>query len=80
VIRVEYDTPYVRHMPLRLVVTEADGAGVAERRLQPDWGDPFVAEWRAFHDHIATGSTPKASPADFRADLELFATMIDLMR
>jgi predicted dehydrogenase len=79
-LRVEYNTPYVRNLPIKLVVTEANGrGGVVERVEQPEWGDPFVAEWEAFYDNITQGRAPKTSPADFRHDLELFQMMIAAM-
>lgn len=76
VLRVQYDTPYIRNLPIRLMVTEANGAGgVVEREIHPAWGDPFVVEWLAFYDNVIEGRTPKTSPADFRQDLELFSAM-----
>ena len=81
VLRVQYDTPYVRNLPIRLIVTEANGrGGVVERAEHPAWGDPFVAEWQAFYENITGHRLPKTSPADFRLDLELFRDMIALMR
>ena len=80
VLRVQYDTPYVRNLPIRLTVTEANGSGgVTERSILPEWGDPFVAEWLAFADAVRDRSAPMSSPADFRYDLELFGQMIGLM-
>src|SRR5919197_401317 len=79
VLRVQYDTPYVRNLPIRLTVTEANGSGgVTERCMLPEWGDPFVAEWLAFADAVRDRSAPMSSPADFRYDLELFGQMIGL--
>ena len=81
VLRVEYDTPYVRNLPIRLHISEANGrGGVVERVELPTWGDPFVAEWQAFYANVVERRTPKTSPADFRQDLELFRDMIALMR
>ena len=81
VLRVQYDTPYVRNLPIRLFITEANGrGGVVERAEHPTWGDAFVAEWQAFYDNVTGQSKPKTSPADFRLDLELFRDMIALMR
>ena len=80
-LRVDYDTPYVRNMPVRLEVTEANGAGgVLTRTEHPAWGDSFTAEWLAFHDNVVSGKKPKTSPSDFRKDLEIFAEMVELMR
>jgi predicted dehydrogenase len=81
VLRVQYDTPYVRNLPIRLFTTEANGrGGVVERAEHPAWGDAFVAEWRAFYENVIEQRVPKTSSADFRQDLELFHDMIALMR
>jgi predicted dehydrogenase len=81
VLRVQYDTPYVRNLPIRLHITESNGKGGAiERSELPAWGDAFVAEWRAFATNVAEGRAPKTLPADFRQDLEIFRDMIALMR
>jgi len=81
VLRVQYDTPYVRNLPIRLHVTETDGKGrVVERAELPGWGDAFVAEWREFYTNVVERRAPKTPPADFRQDLELFQQMIALMR
>lgn len=81
VLRVQYDTPYVRNLPIHFQLTEANGqGGVVERVELPVWGDAFVAEWRAFFSNVVERRQPKTSPADFRKDLELFRDMIALMR
>lgn len=81
VIRIQYDTPYVRNLPIRLFLTEDNGhGGVTTVDSNPAWGDPFVAEWKAFYQHITENTSPKTGPADFIHDLELFAEMVRLMR
>jgi predicted dehydrogenase len=81
VVRIQYDTPYVRNLPIRLLVTENRGrSGVASLDLHPAWGDPFVAEWKAFYENVTETKAPKTGPADFVHDLELFAEMVQLMR
>jgi predicted dehydrogenase len=80
-VRVQYDTPYVLNLPIRLIVTEANGeGGLVEQRVHPAWGDPFVAEWEAFYDNVTHDRMPKTSLADYRQDLLLFKEMIGLMR
>ena len=80
-IRVQYDTPYVRNLPTRLIVTEARGeGGCAVSEITSSWEDAFVIEWRAFHDNIRHRRTPKTSLEDARHDLELFRDMIELMQ
>lgn len=80
VVRVDYDTPYIRNLPIRLAVTRTEERGVITENVHPGWGDPFVSEWEALHQHIHDHTLPKTSPEDFRHDLELFGNMIDLMR
>jgi predicted dehydrogenase len=81
VVRVQYDTPYVRNSPIRLLTTETDSqGGVTNRASHPGWGDPFVEQWKAFYDNVNENKTPKTGPADFAQDLELFAEMARLMR
>jgi predicted dehydrogenase len=81
VVRIQYDTPYVRNSPIRLFVTEDNSrGGVTTLDSNPVWGDPFVAEWKVFYDNITEMKAPKTGPADFLHDLELFAEMARLMR
>ena len=80
-VRVEYDTPYIMNLPIRLFVSEPNGEhGVAEQQVHPAWGDPFVNEWVAFSDNVTCKQTPKTSIADYRQDLVLFKAMAELMR
>jgi predicted dehydrogenase len=81
VVRIQYDTPYVRNSPIRLFVTEDNGrGGVTTLDSNPAWGDPFVAEWKAFYENIREKKAPKTGPSDFLHDLELFAEMARQMR
>jgi predicted dehydrogenase len=80
VLRVQYDTPYVRNLPIRLSLTDANGrGGVEQRTLLPRWGDAFVEQWLAFGASVRRREAPGASAADFRQDLELFGAMVELM-
>ena len=80
-LHLRYDSPYVRNLPVRLTVTEANGAGGTTTHVaHPSWEDAFLAEWRAFHANVTERRRPKTSPADARQDLELFAAMIERMR
>jgi predicted dehydrogenase len=81
VIRVQYDTPYVRNLAIRLLITESNGrGGVTHLESHPTWGDPFVAEWKSFHTNITNNQAPKTGPTDFMRDLELFIELAQLMR
>ena len=79
VVRVRWQTPYVRHLPTTVELHEARGPGVERRVLQPSWEDPYVAEWRAFHRAVTESAAPKASAADAREDLALAAELVRRM-
>jgi predicted dehydrogenase len=80
VLRLRWDVPYVRNLPTTLSVLEADDrGGFSERTVMPEWGDPFVAEWTAFHRHVVDRTQPAASAADFRHELDLFGAMVRSM-
>jgi predicted dehydrogenase len=81
IFQVQYDTPYVRNLPIRVFTTEANGqGGVSTIDSHPAWGDPFVAEWEAFYQNVTGNLSPKSGPDDFLLDLELFEQMARLMR
>ena len=79
-IRVDYDTPYIRHQPTRLTVTEPQGKhGVTQHQGHPTRADSFLTEWQRFHDAALSGPRPKTDIADARQDLVLFGQMMRLM-
>jgi predicted dehydrogenase len=80
IIRVDYDTPYIRNLPAKLTVLSAHGeAGTANRESYPTRGDSFVIEWRAFHENVSRRRRPKTSLADAREDIVLFRDMATCM-
>lgn len=80
IVRVDYDTPYIRHLPAKLTLLKAHGpAGISTDQSFPTRADSFGFEWRGFHTNIMQQLRPKTSLADARQDLELFRDMIGLM-
>jgi predicted dehydrogenase len=79
-IRLDYDTPYIRHQPARLTLTDADGPhGVRVTTGHPTRRDAFVAEWQAFHAAITAGAPVVCDVADAMQDLQLFADIMKLI-
>ena len=79
-IRIQYDTPYIRHLPTTLVVHETVGEAYTERVLRPTFTDPYTHELLAFHEVVTTGVVPKTTPEDSMEDLRLFRQIIDALR
>jgi predicted dehydrogenase len=75
-MRLQYDTPYIRHLPTVLVVEESRGDGLHRTVSRPHLKDPYTHELEYFHEIITRGGRPKTDPEDFVADLSLFAELI----
>jgi predicted dehydrogenase len=78
-LRVQYDTPYVRHFPTTMVVERTNGDALERSVTRPHLKDPYTAELEYFHAMVTEGFQPKTSPEDFVEDLELFAELIKVM-
>jgi predicted dehydrogenase len=76
-MRVQYDTPYVRHFPTTLELELTDGDSYERRIVRPHLKDPYTHELEYFHEVVTSGGTPKTSPEDYVQDMELF---IDIIR
>ncbi len=79
-IRVQYNTPFIRHLPTTLVIGETIGDAYNETIHRPTYKDPYTHELEAFHA-VATGkATPKTPPEDSMEDLRLFREIIDVLK
>jgi predicted dehydrogenase len=78
-MRIQYDTPYVRHLPTT-VITERTVGDTLERSVsRPHLKDPYTCEVEYFHDMIVGGTAPKTGPEDYLEDIELFTALIRAM-
>lgn len=78
-LRVQYDTPYIRHLPTTLIVGETIGDAYRETILRPTFKDPYTHELEQFHRVVTEGAAVKTSAEDSIADLVLFRQIIDVM-
>jgi predicted dehydrogenase len=75
-LRVQYDTPYVRHFPTVLVTEQTSGAALHRSVSRPHLKDPYTHELEYFHRVVTEKQVPKTSPEDYVEDLDLFAEII----
>jgi predicted dehydrogenase len=71
-IRVQYNTPYIRHLPTRLITRETAGEAYVETEMRPTFKDPYTVELEHFYEVIVNGVEPKTPPEDFLQDLKIF--------
>lgn len=79
-IRIQYDTPYIRHLPTTMIVNETVGEAYHESVTRPTFKDPYTHELEVFHDVVTKGIKPKTTPEDFKEDLRLFEMIIDALK
>lgn len=79
-IKVQYDTPYIRHLPTTLTIGETQDDEFNESLIRPTFKDPYTLELEYFHDAVTNGFTPKTSPEDYKEDLSLFKMIIAALR
>ncbi|KAJ5747759.1 uncharacterized protein N7511_009455 [Penicillium nucicola] len=77
VVRIEFDTPYIKGLPVTMTVREKLGDGsFQERRVRKTYEDPYTLELLDFYDCVQTGKQPKTSAQDARKDIELFGMIL----
>ncbi len=79
-VKIQYDTPYIRHLPTTLIVSETVGQAHNETVIRPTLKDPYTHEIEHFHDAVTRGLEPKTTAEDFIADLEIFAMIADALK
>lgn len=78
--RIEYDTPYIRHLPTCLHLQETVGEQLTRTVIRPTYADPYTRELEYLYDALVNGTNIKTSAEDFTEDLRLFRQIIDVIR
>ncbi|RSL51428.1 hypothetical protein CEP54_011405 [Fusarium duplospermum] len=75
IVRVDYDTPYVKGLPVTMTIREkidsAKGDGYQERTVRKTYEDPFTLEFLDFYHCAVNKTSPKTSAVDAREDMDL---------
>lgn len=79
-VKVQYDTPYIRHLPTRLFIYETEGETYKETVIRPTFTDPFTLELKHFHEAVTQDLTPKTTPEDYKNDLILFQMLMTALQ
>ncbi|PQE33759.1 myo-inositol 2-dehydrogenase protein [Rutstroemia sp. NJR-2017a WRK4] len=72
IVRINYDSPYVKGLPVTMTIRERVGTGYQERTVRKTYEDPYTLEFLNFYDCVVNGKTPKTSVNDARFDLDIF--------
>jgi predicted dehydrogenase len=75
-VRVQYDTPYVRHLPTTLHLEETVGDEYRRTAVRTHLKDPYTCELEAFAACVIDGVPVKTTPEDYVEDMELFVEIV----
>lgn len=77
IVRVNYDTPYVKGLPVTLTIREKLGdQGFQERIIRKTYEDPYTLEFLDLYNCVINRKAPKTSAQDARQDVELFRMIL----
>ncbi|MEI2279892.1 Gfo/Idh/MocA family oxidoreductase [Paenibacillus polysaccharolyticus] len=76
-VRVEFDTPYIQGLPIKLIVSETEEDLYKETVIRHTYKDPYTIELEALYNAIVHDQTIKTTPEDYRDDLIIFKMIID---
>ncbi|KAI1385479.1 uncharacterized protein F4822DRAFT_413120 [Hypoxylon trugodes] len=77
IVRVEFDTPYIKGLPTLMIVKEKVGsAGFQERRVRRTYEDAYTLELQELYSCVIEGKSTKTSAVDARNDIELFRMIL----
>ena len=77
IVRVNYDTPYVKGLPVTMTIRErVEGDGYQERTIRKTYEDPYTLEFLEFWKVVTEGGEPKTSAKDARMEVDLWRMIL----
>ncbi|KAL5002213.1 hypothetical protein BDV10DRAFT_203000 [Aspergillus recurvatus] len=81
IVRVKYDTPYVKGLPTIMTVREKTIGPrgeecYQERHVRTTYEDNYTVEFKAWYETIANGHEPKTTIEDARQDVDLMQMLL----
>ena len=77
-VTIQYDTPYVKGLPIKVRVEEENEHGeVVMREILSSYEDAYTAELKELHACLTEGKDIKTSAKDAMQDLRLFKMMFE---
>ncbi|KAI6783998.1 uncharacterized protein J7T54_004544 [Emericellopsis cladophorae] len=75
-VRVQYDTPYVKGLPITMHVSENANGAYKETTIRKTYEDPYTIELRKLYGMVVRGDSVKTTVADAMDDLVLFGMIM----
>ncbi|WVQ93800.1 hypothetical protein IAU59_000878 [Kwoniella sp. CBS 9459] len=79
-VKIQYDTPYVKGLPIKLTVQkQLPNGDYSEQVIRPTYVDPYTLELPILYDAIVKGTEYKTTPADAKNDTVLVKMIMDAL-
>ncbi|KAF4974101.1 hypothetical protein FZEAL_8974 [Fusarium zealandicum] len=75
-VRVQYDTPYVKGLPVTMHVVENVDGALKETTIRKSYEDPYTLEMKELWKMVVEGKPVKSTPQDALQDLEIFGMIM----
>ncbi|GAA5856994.1 hypothetical protein JCM5353_001873 [Sporobolomyces roseus] len=80
-LRLDYDTPYVKGLPITINVRESTPDGhYVEKTIRPTYKDAYTLELEELYEIVVNGKECKTGPKDAVQDLEIFSMIMSNLR
>ncbi len=77
-VSIQYDTPYIKGLPIKVIIDEINEHGEAvTREILSSYEDAYTAELKELHSCLISGKAIKTTAEDAMQDLILFKMMFE---
>lgn len=75
-VRVSWDTPYVKGLPVTMTIRENVDGAYSERSVRKTYEDPYTLEMKELYEVVALGKQIKTTAKDAKEDLKTFQLLM----
>ncbi|KAK9349613.1 hypothetical protein V1523DRAFT_422395 [Lipomyces doorenjongii] len=75
-IQVQYDTPYVKGLPIVMTIKENVNGEYHETKIRKTYEDPYTVAARKLYKFVTEGEPVKTTVEDAKQDLEIFRMIV----
>jgi hypothetical protein len=75
-VRVQYDSPYIKGLPINMHVQEKIDGGYKESVIRRTYEDSYTIEMKELHAMVVHGKAIKTTAEDAKKDLEIFRMLV----
>lgn len=76
IVRIQYDTPYVKGLPITVHVSESVNGSLKETVIRQTYEDAYTQELKHVYEWIRLGKPVKTTIEDARLDIEIFQMIV----